>query len=176
MEKARTEYASGQAVSDETVAELEKAGIPKEIFAVYLQGLDALSKQTMGEIHSFAGGADQYNAMATWAASALTEKELDAYNEALDNPTLRETAVRGLYARYAEKRPSEGNLLTPAGTPSAAGDVYTSRDQLVADQKDPRYAKDPAFRQSVIEKLQRSQRGGFQIVQRSAFERQIITH
>ncbi|EQB10417.1 capsid assembly protein [Novosphingobium lindaniclasticum] len=174
MDKARTEWSEG-AVSDETVAELEAAGIPKEVFNVYLKGLEAITNQTMGEIHSFTDGQDNYNAMSRWAAEKLSQEELDAYNTALDNPQLRENAVRGLYARYSTARPSEGTLITPAGTPSQAGDVYTDRAQLIADQKDPRYSTDATYRQGVMDKLQRSQRGGFQVVQRPMFEREVFT-
>lgn len=177
MEQARTEFAESNAVSDETVAALETAGIPKEIFGIYLEGLAAITEKTMGAIHGFTDGKDNYDAMARWAAEKLTDTELEAYNAALDNPQLRETAVRGLYARYSTARPSEGSLVTPSGTPSAAGgDVYATRDELVADQKDPRYATDPKFRQQVVEKLQRSQRTGFQIVPRSNFERSIVSN
>jgi hypothetical protein len=175
MEKARTEWAEGQAVSDETVAELEAAGIPKEIFGLYLKGLEAVTKQAVEEIHGFAGGTEQYNAMASWAAEKLSSEELDAFNTALDNPQMRENAVRGLYSRYSAARPSEGKLITPAGTPSQAGDVYTDRSQLIADQKDPRYANDAGFRQSVMDKLVRSQQTGFQVVQRPMFEREVFT-
>lgn len=175
MDKARAEFTEGSAVSDETVAELEAAGIPKEIFGIYLEGLKALTTQTLGTIHSFTDGADNYTAMSKWAAEKLTDAELDAYNAALDNPQLRENAVRGLYSRYTAARPSEGSLITPAGTPSQAGDVYTDKSQLIADQKDARYQTDPAFRQGVVEKLQRSQRSGFQVVARPMFEREIYT-
>jgi len=175
MDKARDEWSSGQAVSDETVAELEAAGIPKEIFGVYLEGLQALATKTMGEIHTFTEGADNYNAMASWAAEKLSDAELDAFNTALDNPQLRENAVRGLYARYSSARPSEGNLITPAGTPSQGGDVYTDKSQLIADQRNPLYQTDPAFRQTVVDKLQRSQQSGFTVVARPMFEREVYT-
>src|SRR3546814_10954716 len=114
----------------------------------------------MGQVHSFADGEENYNAMAAWASQSLSDEELEAYNSALDNPQLRENAVRGLYSRYTAARPSEGKLITPSGTPAAAGDVYSSRDQLVADQKDPRYQTDESFRQGVMDKLVRSQRNG----------------
>lgn len=175
MELARTEWSNSQAVTDETVAKLEAAGIPKEVFGLYLKGLEAVTKQAMAEIHGFTGGEQNYSAMANWAAQALSDEELDAYNAALDNPQLRENAVRGLYARYQAARPSEGKLITPAGTPSSAGDVYTDRSQLIADQKDPRYATDASFRQSVVEKLARSQRAGFSLVQRPMFEREVFS-
>lgn len=175
MEAARTEFAEKQEVSEETVASLEAAGIPKEIFGIYLQGLQALAEKSLGEIHGYADGKEGYDAMASWAAEKLTDAELNAYNDALDNPQLRENAVRGLYARYTAARPSEGKLITPSGTPSQAGDVYTDRSQLVADQRDPRYQTDAAFRQGVVEKLQRSQAGGFTVVPRQMFEREILT-
>lgn len=175
MDKARDEWSQGQAVSDETVAELEAAGIPKEIFGIYLKGLEAITTQSMGEIHSFTDGVDNYSAMASWAAEKLSDAELDAYNASLDNPQLRENAVRGLFARYSAARPSEGTLITPAGTPSQGGDVYSDRSQLIADQKNPLYQTDAAFRQNVVEKLQRSQRGGFQVVARPMFEREVYS-
>lgn len=175
MELARTEWSSNQQVSDDTVAKLEAAGIPKEIFGIYLKGLEAITSQAMSQIHGFTDGEQNYNAMANWAAQTLSDEELDAYNAALDNPQLRENAVRGLYARYQAARPSEGKLITPAGTPSSAGDVYTDRAQLIADQKDPRYANDASFRQQVVEKLARSQRAGFSLVQRPMFEREVFS-
>src|SRR3546814_11770772 len=138
MDLARTEWSEKNEVSEETVAQLEAAGIPKEIFSVYLKGLDLITKEAMGQVHSFADGEENYNAMAAWASQSHSDEELEAYNSALGNPQLRENAVRGLYSRYTAARPSEGKLITPSGTPAAAGDVYSSRDQLGADPKDPR--------------------------------------
>jgi hypothetical protein len=46
----------------------------------------------------------------------------------------------------------------------------------VKDTQDPRYSSDPAFRRSVQEKLQRSQAAGFQVVQRSMFEKQVYSN
>lgn len=172
---ARTDFETTQGFSEETAAALVAAGIPAEIQAIYVAGLEALTTQNLTTIHGFVDGADNYNAMSQWAGQTLTDAELDKYNEALDDPASRENAVRGLYARYAAARPSEGNLITPAGTPSAAGDVYSSRDDLLSEQRNPLYQTDPKFRQAVAEKLQRSQAAGFQLVKRSMFERDIST-
>ena len=38
----------------------------------------------------------------------------------------------------------------------SSGDVFRSQPELVAAMEDPRYDKDPAYRQDVIEKLDRS--------------------
>jgi hypothetical protein len=175
MEAARNEYASTQEVSEDTVKALEEAGIPKEVFDLYLAGVKAQEQAALTSIHSFVDGAENYNAMAKWAGQALDEAELEAFNSALDNPQLRENAVRGLYARYSAARPSEGQMITPQGGTSEAGDVYSDRSQLTNDMKDPRYQTDSGFRQTVQDKLLRSQRSGFQLVARPMFERNIYS-
>ena len=176
MDAARTEWAEKQEVSEETIASLEAAGIPKEVFNLYIEGVKATQAATLNAIYDFAGGEDAYGQMATWAGNNLNDAELNAFNAALDDPNLRENAVRGLSARYTPANPSEGTLITPAGTPSQAGDVYTDRAQLLADQKNPQYQTDAAFRATVQDKLMRSQRGGFQMVARPTFERQVFSN
>lgn len=173
---AQAEYASNREVSEETVKKLEESGIPKEVFELYLKGVQATEAATAAATYEIVGGQENYEAMARWAADKLTDAELEAFNSALDNPALRENAVRGLYARYTEARPSEGNMITPNGSSGAEpGDVYTSREQLIADQKDPRYQNgDTAFIKQVQDKLLRSQRNGFQLTARPLFERQVL--
>lgn len=172
---AQQEYASAREVSEDTIATLEAAGIPREVFSLYLRGVEAAEKATIAAVHEVVGGADAYNEMARWAASNLSDAELDAFNTALDNEAMRENAVRGLYARFSEARPNEGTMIAPNGNSSAtSGDVYTTRDELIADQKDARYQTDGSFRQMVQDKLIRSQKTGFQVVARSMFERQIL--
>lgn len=176
MDTARQEWAANGEVAEETVAALEEAGIPREVFNLYIEGVKAQQTQILSSIHSFAGGEQTYTEMSRWAAEKLSDDELNAYNAALDNPALRENAVRGLHARFSQARPSEGNLLTPTGTPSGSGDIYGDRSELVKDTQDPRYATDPAFRRSVEDKLKRSQASGFQVVQRSMFEKQVYSN
>lgn len=176
MEAARTEWASSGEVSEEAIASLEAAGIPRDIFNLYIEGVKAQQTQILSSIHSFAGGEETYIEMSRWAADNLSDAELEAYNASLDNPALRENAVRGLHARFSTVRPSEGRLLTPNGSSAGAGDTYTDRAQLVKDTQDPRYTTDAAFRSSVEDKLRRSQAAGFQVVQRSMFEKQVYSN
>jgi hypothetical protein len=175
MEAARTQWAETQEVSDETVAQLEAAGIPKDVFSLYLEGLKAQTAQLVSSIHEIAGGKEQYEAATAWAAKTLKADEVAAFNDALDNPTLRETAITGLMARYQKAIPSEGRQVTPTDMPAAGSDVFASRDELVAAQKDPRYATDAKYREEVAQKLARSQAGGFQAFARPQFGRQILS-
>lgn len=176
MEAARTEWAASGEVSEEAIASLEAAGIPRDIFNLYIEGVKAQQTQILSSIHSFAGGEQTYTEMSRWAADNLSDAELDAYNASLDNPALRENAVRGLHARFSSVRPSEGRLLTPNSGSAGAGDTYSDQSQMIADMKDPRYQTDENFRNTVQQKLQRSQANGFQVVQRSMFEKQVYSN
>src|SRR3546814_18930769 len=122
MDLARTEWSEKNEVSEETVAQLEAAGIPKEIFSVYLKGLALITKEAMGQVHSFADGDENYNAMEAWDSQSISDEALEAYNSVLDNPQLRGHAVRGLYSRYPAARTSAGKLITPSGTPAAGSE------------------------------------------------------
>lgn len=175
MEEARNLWAETGELTDEAFSSLEAAGLPRPIVELYLDGLKANSEKLMGEIHGYAGGQETYESMIQWAGSKLSPAEIEAYNDALDNPALRETAVAGLHAKYTRAVPSEGKLVTVNDGGSAASDVFQNRDELVAAQKDPRYQTDASYRQSVVEKLQRSQGAGFQAFARPMFERQVIS-
>lgn len=175
MDSARDEWAETGELSDASFEALDKAGIPRPIVELYLDGLKANAEKLMGEIHGYVGGTDSYNSMIQWAGEKLSAEEIEAYNTALDNPALRETAVIGLHAKFTRAVPSEGSLVTPNDGGAAASDVFRNRDELVAAQKDPRYQTDPGYRQTVVEKLQRSQGAGFQAFSRPMFERQVLS-
>jgi hypothetical protein len=163
LDAARDDYSSSKGFSEETATKLTEAGIPPEVQAVYLAGLEALATQNVAAIHGFVGGEKAYTDMAAWAAEKLNDAELDAFNNSLDNPDLRENAVRGLYARYAAARPSEGRFVAPAGAAVSDGDAFKSRDELTAAMKDPRYATDARYRGEVEAKLARSHAAGFRV-------------
>ena len=64
-------------------------------------------------------------------------------------------AVQGMNAQYKEANGYEGRMLQgkPAQT---SGDVFRSQAQLVKAMSDPQYDKDPAYRQAIYDKLERS--------------------
>ena len=49
----------------------------------------------------------------------------------------------------------DGRMLS-GKAPQASGDVFRSQAEVVAAMSDPRYDRDPAYRQDLIEKLDRS--------------------
>ena len=71
------------------------------------------------------------------------------------DPGSIQLAVDGLLSKYQNENGYEGRMLT--GKPSKqSSDVFRSQAQLVEAMSDPRYDRDPAYRQDVIAKLDRS--------------------
>ena len=95
--------------------------------------------------------------MTTWASQNLDPKVIEAFDSLLDsgNAGAIQLAVNGLKSQYEEATGYEGRMLTGKAAQSS-GDVFRSQPELVAAMNDPRYENDPAYRQDVIEKLDRS--------------------
>jgi len=116
-----------------------------------------LTEADVNKITNSVGGTDTYNQMTEWASSNLDPSVVEAFDSLLDsgNAGAIQLAVNGLKAQYEEATGYEGRMLTGKAAQSS-GDVFRSQPELVAAMNDPRYDKDPAYRQDVIEKLDRS--------------------
>lgn len=156
FEGLQQEFADNGELSQQTYADLEKRGIPKDMVDTYIEGQKALATEYQAELFGFAGGEDAYSEMAEWAMDNLSEDEIDAYNEAIvsGNSAQARLAIDGLATRYRNSEGVQPNLV--GGKASSSVDTYASWAQVTADMARPEYAKDPAFRQTVQNKLARS--------------------
>ena len=82
---------------------------------------------------------------------------MDGFNSLLDsgNSSAIRLAVAGLKSEYDNNVGYEGRMLT--GKNAAPEDPgFRSQAEVVQAMKDPRYNNDPAYRQDVFQKLERS--------------------
>ena len=95
--------------------------------------------------------------MINWAGENLDAKATEAFDNVVNsgNVQMIRLAVAGLKAQFDEANGYEGRMLTGKGA-QTAGDVFRSQQELVRAMSDSRYENDPAYRQDVIEKLDRS--------------------
>lgn len=150
-----SEFAERGELSEESLASVKKAlpQLPEGVIETYLQGLRALQAQAVSEGYSVVGGQENYSAMVEWARGNLSEQEIAEYNTAMDRgPAAAKFAIQGLYARYSAESGSEPSL-AHAGRPASGDPPIRSRADLVSKIRDPRYAKDPAFRAQVEREL-----------------------
>ena len=152
----------------EMVEQLTKAGFSEAAVKSYFAGRSAeagytskvadISETQIADIQTKAGGAETYKNIVGWAQQNLSEQSITAFDNVINSGTIDEInfAVAGLKAQYDNANGFEGTMLTGKAPASTSKDVYRSQAELVAAMSDSRYDKDPAYRQDVIEKLDRS--------------------
>ena len=116
-----------------------------------------LTEENVKDLKQVAGGEAEYTQMMQWANSALSENEIKMYDAVMDqgNPLAAFFAVQALNSRYKDASGVDGQLLT-GKAPKNQGDVFKSQAQVVKAMSDPQYEKDPAYRQEIYDKLERS--------------------
>ena len=90
--------------------------------------------------------------MLQWAAKNLQAPDIEAFDHVigLNDARAAAFAVSVFSNVYKQSVGSEGELLT-GGKPSQPADVFESQAQVVEAMSDPRYDKDPAYRQAVMQ-------------------------
>ena len=116
-----------------------------------------LSDAEMTQVYNSAGGETEYNNLTSWAAQNLDDSKMDAFNDIIDrgNATSIQIAVAGLRAEYEAQEGYEGRMLTGKAARSS-GDTFRSQAEVVQAMNDPKYDRDPAYRQDIYDKLERS--------------------
>ena len=161
LESAYSEFNEKGELSDETMQKLTSMD-SKELIQAYMesQSMDRGREMTPAEVETVykaAGGQEQYGRMMEWATSSLPEATVNAYNNVVDrgDPAAIQLALAGIAAAYRDTFGSEGTTLT--GKPAVnKQDVFRSQAEVVQAMSDPRYDRDPAYRQDVFNKLERS--------------------
>ena len=120
-------------------------------------GDDFLSEEQAVQLQNLCGGPQAYNDMIKWAGQNLNDNEIDMFDSVVDtgDPASCYYAIQNLFSRYQDAVGADGTLLTGQGAVDKQ-DVFRSQAEVVAAMGDPRYDRDPAYRQDVFTKLERS--------------------
>ena len=168
VNEAAAEYwDNDKSLSEDTMAKLgEMSG--QDLLAAYLQAQEAnpmdqapeaadLTTTDISDIRAVAGGEKEYATMVQWAADNMDRSDVESFDSLLasGNVGAIKLAVQGIKAQYDNVNGYEGTMLS-GKPPTTSKDVFRSQAELVAAMGDPRYEKDPAYRQDLIEKLDRS--------------------
>ena len=151
--------------TDETIKELSDMD-PRALAQMHLQyraenqskEVPPLTTETVTELKSVAGGEENYGTMIGWAKENLQEKEIQMYDKVMEggDPLACFFAVQALKYRYDDESGTEGRMLTGKAPTPAKGDTFRSQAEVVRAMSDSKYDNDPAYRQDVFNKLERS--------------------
>lgn len=161
-ERFTVEIQQNGSLSEESYAELEAKGFPRQMVDQYLAGAglmseyaEVLTEQQLADIYTVTGGEDNFRAMQDWAAVNVDEKSLATYNEMVNsgNPAQAKAAVTWIKSMYTDANGQEPSLRTGTAGPGPSAEPFGSTAQLKAAMSDARYRSDPAYRAEVIKRL-----------------------
>tara|TARA_Y100000114_G_C11731068_1_gene313623 strand:+ start:388 stop:1197 length:810 start_codon:yes stop_codon:yes gene_type:complete len=160
-------FKNGNKLSDETMAKFSSLST-QDLIKAYMEVQAKAGPQQqstpieittseINEIKNSAGGEKAYADIVNWAKSNLDQKQIDAFDEVINTGSVQaiRLAVAGLKSEYNNANGVEGRMVTGKTAPKNA-DVFRSQAELVQAMNDRRYDRDPAYRQDVIDKLDRS--------------------
>ena len=167
IESASDEYfKNGESLSPETLEKF-KGMSSQDLVNGYMQMVKDnpqtnntevdVNTAEINKIQNSVGGEAQYNNLVTWAGNNLQENEIKAFDDLVGtgNAAAIQLGVDAIKSRYEAVNGYEGRRLTGKAADNS-GDVFKSQAQLVEAMSDPRYDRDPAYRQDVVAKLERS--------------------
>ena len=116
-----------------------------------------LSDAEINQVKNNVGGEQAYANIIGWAQDNLDAQAQEAFDSIVATGSVQaiNIAVAGLKSQYEAANGFEGKMYT-GKPPKTGGDVFRSQQELVRAMSDPRYENDPAYRQDIIEKLDRS--------------------
>jgi hypothetical protein len=119
--------------------------------------VETLSEAQAQELMDMVGGDKAYKSMLDWAGDNFSKEEVEMYDGVMEsgNPNAIFFAVQALQARYNDSVGTDGQLLTGRGAQNT-DDSFKSQAELVQAMNDPRYERDPAYRQELMRRLENS--------------------
>ena len=162
-------YANGNQLSEETIQKF-KGMSSEDLVNAYIEvtnspewtaqpdsQVEDVSEAQINEVKNAAGGEQQYQQMVDWAGKNLDAKAITAFDQVINTGSIEaiKFAVSGLRSEYLNAVGYDGQMIQ-GKAPQTNKDIFRSQAELVAAMNDRRYDNDPAYRQDVIQKLERS--------------------
>lgn len=165
LTEASAEYEKNGELSEETLKAFSKMS-SQELVEAYIRlqstqersaPTQELSDSDVNQIKNAVGGEAAYEQLVGWAADNFTPQEIEAFDSVVESGNIGaiNLALQALYYRYTDAMGFEGQTIQGKAAKSQA-DVFRSQAEVVRAMSDPRYESDPAYRQDVFEKLERS--------------------
>ena len=159
------EEGTNDSLSEETFEELKNMD-PVEVAKMAMEQRKRMQEapqsrdftnQDVDQIQSLVGGEQNYNQMLGWAQSNLPNQEIQLFDAVMDqgNTLAAYFAVKAMALSYQDAIGRDGRMVT-GKAPRSTGDVFKSQQEMVEAMNDPKYNDDPAYREAIMEKLQRS--------------------
>jgi hypothetical protein len=161
-------YENGGQLTEETLARFGEMS-SQELVAAYLEiqanapqqeqyeASPDLTDREVNFIQNSVGGEQAYSNLIGWASENLNPEYVQAFDNVVESGNVQaiQLAVAGLRSEYEQAVGYEGRMLSGKAANTAV-DAFRSQAEVVRAMSDPRYDNDPAYRQDIFDKLDRS--------------------
>jgi len=115
-----------------------------------------LSDQEVSQVFDSVGGQQQYQQLTAWAGENLDADTIEAFDNVIESGNIAaiNLALQGLQVQYNDAVGYENDMIQ--GKPAQTSNGFRSQAEVVRAMSDPRYDRDPAYRQEVVDKLMNS--------------------
>jgi hypothetical protein len=155
------EQSKGEEYSDDILKELSESN-PTDLAKMYLeyrntQPTSEITQEDATTLMNSIGGEKQYNEMIAWAVDNISDTEIEMYDSVMESGDRNAAffAMQALSYRYGDKVGVEGKLVQ-GKAPTETTKGFKSQAEVVNAMQDPRYDRDPAYRQEIMAKLENS--------------------
>ena len=135
---------------------------PKDLANMYLdyrnsQKPEVITEEDAKALKDSVGGDENYGQMMRWANDNLEDSVIDMYDAVMETGDRNAAyfAMQALAYRYGDSVGVEGKLVQ-GKAPAETSKGFKSQAEVVAAMQDPRYDRDPAYRQEIMAKLESS--------------------
>ena len=116
-----------------------------------------LTDEDVTKLKDVVGGDQNYSQIMSWAQDNIPEQDIGMFDAVIDkgDPLACYFAVQALAYRYQEATGRDGQMVT-GKAPKSTSDSFKSQAELIKAMEDDRYNDDPAYREALLSKLERS--------------------
>jgi len=162
FDNAAKEWNENGQLTEETIKALSEMD-SSELVQAYIEAQNQrqpaadLTQDQISQVYNIAGGEEQYQSLVKWAGENLPSEYITAFDNLVETSNMYaiQLAVAGLQSTYADANGYEGRMLSGKST-TETPNTFRSQAEVVQAMADPRYDRDPAYRQDVFNKLERS--------------------
>lgn len=144
-------------ISDEDLAELEKAGYPKSVVDTFIKGYERQAHEFTNQVYGFVGGESEY-AKVTAFVKSQGDASIDAFNTVINTGNLGviQLALKGIQADMRNAYGTTKRTLMGTdgvGTVGGANQGFSNKAEMNSAIRDSRYGKDKQYTQEVEQKI-----------------------
>lgn len=144
-------------IDDADYAAFAKIGITRSIVDQFIDNAKSAGKSS-GEALLAEVGITDFAKVTEWAKTGLSKNDVKAYNDAVDSGDIgrMKQALSLLKQAYEKANGQAPNLREGNNNGPTTAAFYRDRAEWMKDVNNPDYAKSPAFRETVRQKLANS--------------------